>query len=246
LFLKKRYFGFIMNKIALFGFPPDHMAFRVLRGNPSCFFPITDQTLAQGFSWKPEGVVFSTLGDCLWIIVEVWLAESVEQVSLRPDTIRAIVVPFTIDDKGVTVTHLYGSSLGGICSGEGNYALLFEIKLRDDAEYINSAEYQEMVEEGLSQEQCRLTFIRREEPVQPEILRIDSWDEPPYNLQSCPRLNPTYPLLMFPEGELTFNADGTFQSTPINNEEPTPSEGPNIIQGRIISSPEISPPETDS
>ncbi len=226
----------------MFGFPPDYMALRVLRGYPDCFFPVTDQTLAQGFSWKPEGVVFSTLGDCLWIIVEVWLAESIEQVSLRPDTIRAIVVPFTVDSQGVTVTHLYGMSREGIRFVEGNYALLFEIKLRDDAEYINSTEYQEIVDGGFSHEQCKLTFIPKEEPVQPEILRIDSWTAPPYDLQSCPRLNPTYPLLMFPEGELTQYAQDTAQ-TPERPVAFSDTNEPGIISGIIVPGPEVSPPD---
>lgn len=85
---------------------------------------------------------------------------------------------------------------GHIDISEGNYALLFELKLRDDVEYLNSPEYQENVEDGWTEEFCRLTFYPRGNAVQPEILRLDAWSAPPYQIEGYARLNPTYPLLM--------------------------------------------------
>jgi hypothetical protein len=61
--------------------------------------------------------------------------------------------------------------------------LLFELKPRDDIEYLNSEQYQCNIEAGFIELFCRLTFVLQESVV-PEVLRSDEY------------LSPSYPLLM--------------------------------------------------
>ncbi|WNZ26897.1 hypothetical protein HJG54_34260 [Leptolyngbya sp. NK1-12] len=114
--------------------------------------------------------------------IEVWLAD---HASIQEDTIRAIVVPFSVGSSGTvavqSVIDRPGSSLVSI--PEGNYALVFEAGVR--AEYRQDPAYQGR-KAALLPSWCRLTFIPQES-VQPEILRADE------------RLSPTYPLLMAAE-----------------------------------------------
>lgn len=188
-----------MNRIATFGMYPDICAFQVYKANLSgeeTAHDVTDQTLAQGFSARPGSLCFSTFGDCMWITIEVWVAELADEISILPETVRAILLPFSVDREGIKITHYLGLMEGHIYISAGNYALLFELKLRDDVEYLNSPRYQENVYGGFSEEWCRLTFYPRENAVQPEILRLDAWSTPPYQIAGYAPLNPTYPLLM--------------------------------------------------
>lgn len=188
-----------MNKIATFGMSPYNFAFQVFNASLSqeeMNHDVTDQTLAQGFSALPGSLYFSTFGECHWITVEVWVVQPSDEISVRPETVRAILLPFLVDTKGITIFDTIGTVEGHIDISEGNYALLFELKLRDDVEYLNSPQYQKDVEDGWTEEFCRLTFYPRENSVQPEILRLDAWSAPPYFIEGYARLNPTYPLLM--------------------------------------------------
>ena len=178
---------------------PDYFAFQVFNASlrqEETYHTITDQTLAQGFSARPGSLYFSTLGDCMWITIEVWVAESSDEIHLRPETVRAILVPFSVDRGGVKITHTLGLVEGHVYISEGNYALLFELQLRDDVGYLNSPKYQENVEGGFTEEWCHLTFYPRENSVQPEILRLDAWSAPTYPIEGYAPLKPTYPLLM--------------------------------------------------
>ena len=188
-----------MNKVATFGMYPWNFAFEVFNaslGLEKTNHNISEQTLAQGFSACPGSLYFSTLGDCRWITIEIWVTEASEEVSILPDTVRAILLPFSVDGEGIKIVDIMGLVEGRVYISEGNYALLFELKLRDDVEYLNSSEYQEDIEGGFTKEWCRLTFYPRENAVQPEILRLDAWSAPPYEIQGYAPLNPTYPLLI--------------------------------------------------
>lgn len=140
----------------------------------------TQQHGAQGFTWRPGSVSFGMIGPFPDLIVEVWQAD---EITLRPETIRAILVPFVVGKSGVAVSGL--DDLGKIVQiPEGKYALYFEIRFQSEDEYKNDPEYEEdYADLGLLPMWCRLTFIPRES-VQAEILRSDS------------ELSPSYPLLM--------------------------------------------------
>jgi hypothetical protein len=188
-----------MNKIATFGMSPYNFAFQVDKANLSQEEPnhdVTDQTLAQDFSSRPGSLYFFTLGDCMWITIEVWVAELADEISIFPETVRAILLPFSVDREGIKITDHLGVMEGHVYISAGNYALLFELKLRDDVEYLNSPQYQENVYGGFTEEWCRLTFYPRDNAVHPEILRLDAWSTPPYQIAGYAPLNPTYPLLM--------------------------------------------------
>lgn len=188
-----------MNKLATFGMYPWNFAFRVFDANVDegeTYHEVTDRTLAQGFSARPGSLTFSVFGECHYITIEVYTPEPLEEISVRPETVRAILLPFSVDGKGIKIADITGSVEEWADIKEGNYALLFELKLRDDIEYLNSPQYHENVEDGWTEECCRLTFYPREDAVRPEILRQDAWSDPPYHFHSYSPLNPTYPLLM--------------------------------------------------
>lgn len=129
------------------------------------------------------------------ITIEVWYAGELEEVCLRDDTIRAIKIPFSVSGW-FKIGNCMGATEVSLSTCPGNYALLFEIKLRNDREYLNSSLYQENIEGGFTEEWCYLTFYPRAEPIQPKILRLDAWSSSPYHLESYSPLKPIYPLLM--------------------------------------------------
>lgn len=161
-----------------------------------------EHILTQGFSGHPRSYKFFTLGECMNLRVEVLSPEiylSQQEVVLRDDTIRAVKVPFSISNsqEGVMLSVGLGTVESRFRFGSNNeFALVFEIKLRNDPEYLNSSEYREDVDGGFTQECCYLTFYPREEPVQPEVLRMDAWASPPYLFSRYTPLNSTYPLIL--------------------------------------------------
>ncbi len=129
-------------------------------------------------------------------IIEVWVAELSEQISILPETLRAILLPFSVGKQGIKIGNFIEGVEVSVLIPEGNYALLFELKLRNDVEYLNSPEYQKNTAGGFTDEWCRLTFYPKENAVQPEILRLDTESTLPYPVEGYIPLNPTYPLLM--------------------------------------------------
>ena len=188
-----------MELVTIFDMYPAYFHFRVWDAKldlGETYHEVNEQTLRQGFSSRlGRSLNFSTLGDCLGITIEVWYADESEKVCLRDDTIRAILVPFSVSGS-FKIDDCMGATEVSLSTRPGNYALLFEIKLRNDREYLKSSRYQENIEGGFSEEWCYLTFYPRSEPIQPEILRLDAWSSPPYRLESYCPLKPNYPLLM--------------------------------------------------
>lgn len=190
-----------MHRTTTFDIYPDNFGFRVwdadLNGEET-YHDVNEQTLRQGFSSRlGRSINFSTLGDCRRITIEVWYADSSENICPREDSVRAILVPFSVNGQW-KIGDFRGHMEVSLSTYPGHHALLFEIKLRDDNEYLQSSQYQENVELGFSEERCYLTLYRdeRDEPIQPEILRLDAWASPPYDLARYSPLDPTYPLLM--------------------------------------------------
>ena len=133
----------------------------------------------QGFAWNPGNFNFRTFmnDEFSSAFIEVWLAD---EISLMPDSVRAILVPFSVGKSGIVINSDMDEE---VPVPEGNYALVFEMKLRDDEEYFKSPRYQTDLETSQRSVWCRLTFIPKES-VEPEILREDAG------------LSPDYPLLM--------------------------------------------------
>lgn len=188
-----------MNRTTTFDIHPDNFGFRVwdtdLDGEET-YHEVSEQTLRQGFSSRlGRSVNFSTLGDCMRMTIEVWYADSSENICLREDSVRAILVPLSVGGWW-KIGDFRGHMEVSLSTYSGHHALLFEIKLRDDDEYLHSSQYQENVDIGCSEEWCYLTLYKRDEPIQPEILRLDAWASPPYDLASYSSLDPIYPLLM--------------------------------------------------
>jgi Competence protein J (ComJ) len=124
------------------------------------------QHIDQGFSWRPGSASFYTLVDAGNLPVEIRLAD---QVNLRPDAQRAILVPFTVSPiERIGVSDLVRDEFVDLAKGD--YALVFETGLEDEG-----AEW--------PTEWCRLTFIR-DNAVEGRILRADA------------SMSPSYPLLM--------------------------------------------------
>ncbi|MGB8698183.1 MAG: competence protein ComJ [Thermosynechococcaceae cyanobacterium] len=140
----------------------------------------------QGFAWMPGTVNFLMLNnDCELssAFVEVYLSDHIE---LCPDTIRAIQVPFSVGRLGVcipndgariisgTATKLPSRQKIAIPVPSGQYALVCEMKFRDDEEYLNSERYRQNNEVGLTDMWCRLIFVAQED-APPAILRADEF-----------------------------------------------------------------------
>jgi hypothetical protein len=189
-----------MKKITALDLYPDNGVFRIFDASLDqvyTFHDVTKQTLAQGFSRSPGSYNFYVLADCMNLTIEVWLTDQQEEIQIKPDSIRAILVPFSVPAAGIMIGDLQIQVEQQIAIPQGEYALLFELKVRNDPEYLNSERYQQYVEGSFTEESCCLTFYPRKEPVQPEILRVDTWlSPPPYALQGYCPLKSTYPLLM--------------------------------------------------
>jgi hypothetical protein len=168
-----------MNKKACFNVSVSYGQFLVWPGfadeYPKTNAGISPQELTQGFAWTSQIITFSIMNfgsnECCGAQVEVWEAD---EISLLPSTIRAMVLPFTITEGELVVSDLSVGNAQMITFAPGHYALVMEMKPRDDDEYLNSQEYQEDIEAGFIQAWCRLTLIPKQELVQPEILRTDN------------------------------------------------------------------------
>ena len=164
-----------MNKLASFEMGIDYSQFDVrdLRGNEDKLFisDFTAQHFGQGFAWAIGIVKFKTVGECSSAYIEVFTAST---INLEPTSIRAIVLPFLVRESGVEIASLFAdaSEEFQVFVSPGNYALLFELKFRDDEEYFESSQYQIDLDSSLRSVWCRLTFIPQEN-VTPEILRAD-------------------------------------------------------------------------
>ncbi|MEI2578511.1 hypothetical protein [Scytonema sp. PRP1] len=166
----------------------------------------SEHRLEQGFSGHPRSQKFFTIGECMSLRVEIWNAEEgysqSAEVALREDTVRAVIVPFSISPSrsraGIMITNMMRDLELLVRQDAGEYALVFEIKLRNDPEYLNSSEYQEDVSGGFTQECCYLTFYRarKSESVEPKVLRTDAWTSPPYLFGHYTPLAPAYPLVL--------------------------------------------------
>lgn len=188
-----------MQEIAKLNFSPEYsilQAYNANLENEYAYHLVTDQTINQGFTGFSESYNFYSLGDCFNLGIEIWLAEEQEDIILRSDTVRAIMVPFSSNGSGVKIANVGRTCEYIVQIPKGKYALVFEIKLKNDNEYLSSEQYRSDVAGGFSEECCYLTFYSRAEPVQPELLRLDAWSAPPYHLEGYGRLNPTYPLVM--------------------------------------------------
>jgi hypothetical protein len=139
----------------------------------------------QGFAWIPGTVNFFVSdadGMLMNALVEVYLSDHIELCS---DTFRAIQVPFSVGDAGISIFN-DGKIIAGeatlsqtwrnviIAVPPGNYALVFEVKLRDDDGFVEGHEYPGSY---LRDVWCRLTFVPQENP-EPAILRADPFIAP--------------------------------------------------------------------
>lgn len=121
------------------------------------------QHYAQGFSWRFGSVSFRLLDEfgALQVIVRLR-----SQIEIRQDTIRAILVPFSVDKLGIVEIASVDQDGKKIQVPEGEYALVFEVGSTKK-----------------SQMWCEFTFIPSAKAT-PQILRADS------------DLLPNFPLLM--------------------------------------------------
>jgi hypothetical protein len=148
-------------------------------------FPMNDwreKHVLQGFTWRPESVSFGMLNSCTKCSVDVWIKK---ELSINPETVRAIQVPFTVSSPDGIVFRDVGDELDVnlINLPEGVYSLIFETGFKE--EYRDTPDYQGRLV-VLLPTWCRFTFIQKEphEKVEAEILRTDQ------------NLSPLYPLLM--------------------------------------------------
>jgi hypothetical protein len=168
-----------MPKLASFNLGLDYSQICIY--DPSLESPGNDwypQHCDQGFTWRPFSVSFSTIGSDDDCDVEVWDAS---EITIQPNAVRAIVVPFSVPMSGrIVITTAISSSEHELKLPPDEYVLVFEYGLRE--EYWQNPEYQEPYALFIPT-WCRLTFIP-DRSVEPQILRADS------------DLSPSHPLLM--------------------------------------------------
>jgi len=159
----------------------------------SIFGEVFDIGFAQKFIWYPDFVLFFPPG-CLgsyW--TEIYASDTLE---LQPETIRAIVVPFTIrsEFEPVIISNKGDGDSTLYINGEGNYQLLFEARYLtiDEAGRLAGFDwYTSQISENprtSAPELIRFTFIPTVEFPEPQILRAEAGFNPPQTLS----LNPLY------------------------------------------------------
>jgi hypothetical protein len=159
-------------------------------------YAVCNLLFTQGFSCRPGSYNLTTFTRCFNLKMEIWLADKLEEITLRDDSLRAILLPFWVPAAGLKIDDDDPQEQHRFVIPEGEYAMLYELKLRDDQEYLESEEYQKDVDAGMTEESCFLTFYPRKKPVQPEILRLETRSSFPSWVKECAILNPTYPLSM--------------------------------------------------
>ncbi len=87
----------------------------------------TREHVKQGFAWRPESVSFATLTESGNAQIS-WDLKS--EFRLRPDTVRAIQVPFFVPDGSIEIASI--SDGQEIPFERGQYLLVFETGLNDD------------------------------------------------------------------------------------------------------------------
>jgi hypothetical protein len=118
------------------------------------------QHIDQGFSWRPGSVSFRTLRDVGNQKVTVRRAN---QINVRPDAQRVILVPFTVSPPGrIGISDLMEDQF--INMPGGSYSLLFETGYDDDGDIW-----------------CDLTFVPGA-PATAQVLRADAALSPSYPL----------------------------------------------------------------
>ena len=126
--------------------------------SPPCHDWIEDY-IAQGFCWLETQVAFLTLQEKGLCEVTVEIAD---EIKIRPDAIRAIQVPFGLDEDSDVVVS--ASSFKPTCAiPKGEYCLIFQTGLK----------HQNRLRHEWNEMWCSFTFIRRENEVQAKILRKD-------------------------------------------------------------------------
>lgn len=88
----------------------------------------TENHVFQGFSWRPNSVSFKMLreeGDCKIIVC---IKEKYEVI--RPETVRAIRVPFHVEEGKVEIASISEGFKISIPSGQ--YSLFFETRIEND------------------------------------------------------------------------------------------------------------------
>ncbi|SFX68243.1 Competence protein J (ComJ) [Thermoactinomyces sp. DSM 45891] len=130
----------------------------------------TDTHVQQGFSWREGSVSFGALSD--WESkISVGLGD---EIYTNEQAIRSIVVPFHVEDNGITVTSILSEEFI-FDIPQGSYELLFHaIPLESQEKDLFKVRYE-------------ITFVSCATP-SPRILKYDSELLPPKNL--CMKAEP--------------------------------------------------------
>lgn len=128
----------------------------------------------ENYEFWPGRAGFRTCERCSHAIVEIWLAN---EIAVQPDTLYAAVVPFSVGEQGVFLTEVTHRSTSRARNlPVGNYALLYELKLRDksDRAYRKSEFYRFDVEDNTRGVHCRFTFVPQDSVEAQELI---AWNE---------------------------------------------------------------------
>jgi hypothetical protein len=149
---------------------------------PDALLNVTKRHYKQGFAWTPHYIFFNIalyehhasgepLEGCAGAVCEAYLEDALPTNPI-PDALRAIQLPFEVGPAGLCIQ---GNSYDpgdpiAIDLPAGSYGLLFEYKLRDDPEYLQSEQYAFSREMNATEVYCRFTFSLQAN-VEPKILK---------------------------------------------------------------------------
>jgi hypothetical protein len=149
---------------------------------PDVLLNMTDDHYDQGFGWTPHYILFKIalyehyasgewLEGCSGAVCEAYLEDALPPNPM-PDALRAIQLPFEVGSAGICIQGNTYDLVDPIAIDlpVGSYGLLFEYKLRDDPEYLQSEQYQFCRGMNATEVYCRFTFSRQAD-VKPKILK---------------------------------------------------------------------------
>lgn len=136
----------------------------------------------QGFAWTSHFIFFNIalyehhasgepLEGCDGDVCEAYLEDALPPNPM-PDALRAIQLPFEVGSAGLCIQGNTYDLVDPIAIDlpTGSYGLLFEYKLRDDPEYLQSEQYAFSRGMNATEVYCRFTFSLQAN-VEPKILK---------------------------------------------------------------------------
>jgi hypothetical protein len=141
---------------------------------PDALLNVTKAHHKQGFAWTSHFIFFNIalnehyasgewLEGCSGAVCEAYLEDALPPNPM-PDALRAIQLPFEVGSAGLCIQGNTYDLVDPIAIDLpiGSYGLLFEYKLRDDPEYLQSEQYAFSRGMNATEVYCRLALLHND------------------------------------------------------------------------------------